>query len=430
MKYIFKHVLMRDAAYHVQMPRYLKDYHWRAAEAIETLHADNLSAYYGNLAYHYEQASIIDKAIEYLQKAGNYAQSNYQNQQALDFYDKLLKNLNEFQHDPDLEIDTLLKKGAVLSTTGQLVAGQNTLEQALHLAEKFNNLHSMGEAYTALGELFWRTCNYDQAMTCYQHARPLFVDMEDRKSFVDMRMGIVHFYQANYDEAMVKFENHLHVCESLGNKKEVSMALNNIASVNSAKGDYDLAVTNYEKALAVTRDINDKQGIATIMGNLGAHYQDKGDYDIAITYLDQAIAIHQKVGYVYGLTYWFLSKANCLLDKVQLSEAKELVNECIRLSKECSMSSNLSSGQILSAKIDFAMGQEDTAIQFLQDMLTETNDEIKNALLYYELWHMTKDEYHRQASLEWFDKAKISPINKKYDKHLIKLRGIVLPSPS
>jgi hypothetical protein len=41
------------------------------------LHADNLPPHYADLAYHYEQAGVEQKAIDYHHKAGDYARENY-----------------------------------------------------------------------------------------------------------------------------------------------------------------------------------------------------------------------------------------------------------------------------------------------------------------------------------------------------------------
>lgn len=90
LEYIFKHVLIRDAAYQMQLRARLRELHRLTADAMETLYAANLSKKYADVAFHYEQAAIHDKTIDYLIKAGDQAKARYQNQQAIGFYDRLL----------------------------------------------------------------------------------------------------------------------------------------------------------------------------------------------------------------------------------------------------------------------------------------------------------------------------------------------------
>jgi predicted ATPase len=89
LKYIFSHALLQDAVYHMQLKMRLRALHEFAAETIEKLFGDDENRL-AELAFHYEKAENIDKAIEYLEKAGDYAKDNYHNTQALDFYDRLI----------------------------------------------------------------------------------------------------------------------------------------------------------------------------------------------------------------------------------------------------------------------------------------------------------------------------------------------------
>lgn len=91
--YIFRHALMRDAAYEMQLKSRLRETHRRAAEAFENIHSNDLEPHYSNLAHHYEKAEDVHKTMEYLEKAGLRAKELYQNEQALIFLDKLIDML-------------------------------------------------------------------------------------------------------------------------------------------------------------------------------------------------------------------------------------------------------------------------------------------------------------------------------------------------
>ena len=66
--YLFKHAFTQEAAYRsLLMPRRC-DLHRRVALALETLFADRLEEYYGQLAHHFLEAAEgdeVDKAIDY-----------------------------------------------------------------------------------------------------------------------------------------------------------------------------------------------------------------------------------------------------------------------------------------------------------------------------------------------------------------------------
>jgi adenylate cyclase len=60
------------------------------AMAIEELYAERLPESYEMLAYHYERGEVLEKALEYLVKAGQKAQQAYANQEALAHYERAL----------------------------------------------------------------------------------------------------------------------------------------------------------------------------------------------------------------------------------------------------------------------------------------------------------------------------------------------------
>ncbi|MCL4299270.1 MAG: protein kinase [Anaerolineae bacterium] len=82
-------------------------HHRQIAEAIEQQYATNLSSFYPRLAYYWGQVAkanhdplLAQKAIDYLQKAGEQAVNDFANQEAIDFFNEaltLLKTLPETQ---------------------------------------------------------------------------------------------------------------------------------------------------------------------------------------------------------------------------------------------------------------------------------------------------------------------------------------------
>ena len=152
--YIFRHALLRDAAYQMQLSARRRELHQLAAKTMETLYAGNLAEKYADLAFHYEKAEISDKAIEYLQKAADAAKAKYQNQQALQLYDRLLAHLQDMFGFTEVEIDTLLKKAEILELTGEWKACQEVCEEALELAKQVDDTLRMGQVNRMLGIIF------------------------------------------------------------------------------------------------------------------------------------------------------------------------------------------------------------------------------------------------------------------------------------
>jgi predicted ATPase len=72
-EYIFKHALTQEVAYNSLLIERRKQLHEDAGQALETFFADQLEDHLIQLAHHYRCSDNIDKAIEYLGRAGQQA---------------------------------------------------------------------------------------------------------------------------------------------------------------------------------------------------------------------------------------------------------------------------------------------------------------------------------------------------------------------
>ena len=89
-QYIFRHALLRDAAYSMQLLTRQRELHALAVSAMEILYADELGPHYGELAFHSERADLSSKAHYYLVLAGKSSASAYQNSQAVEYFTRAL----------------------------------------------------------------------------------------------------------------------------------------------------------------------------------------------------------------------------------------------------------------------------------------------------------------------------------------------------
>jgi tetratricopeptide (TPR) repeat protein len=81
--YTFKHILIQEVAYHALPPARKQAVHERTAPAIETLAGDRVAERYGELAHHYSRCDNTEKAVAYLQRAGQQAAERSAYQEAI-----------------------------------------------------------------------------------------------------------------------------------------------------------------------------------------------------------------------------------------------------------------------------------------------------------------------------------------------------------
>ncbi len=89
--YMFKHALVHDVAYATLLAERRRALHRLVGTAIEELYADRLAEQYETLAHHYFEGQDWEKALGYLERAGDKAAAAYANQEALRFYGRALE---------------------------------------------------------------------------------------------------------------------------------------------------------------------------------------------------------------------------------------------------------------------------------------------------------------------------------------------------
>jgi class 3 adenylate cyclase/tetratricopeptide (TPR) repeat protein len=88
--YAFKHTLTGEVAYATLLHERRRTLHRAVAASMEELYANRLAEHYEMLAHHYFEGEVWERALDYLEKAGDKAFAVYANQRAADSYAKAL----------------------------------------------------------------------------------------------------------------------------------------------------------------------------------------------------------------------------------------------------------------------------------------------------------------------------------------------------
>ncbi len=86
LEYLFKHVLAQEAAYESILHQKRKKIHQEVASSIEKIFKQRLRDFYGLLAYHYSKCDNLEKAEEYMIKAGEEAMRSSASNEAINYY--------------------------------------------------------------------------------------------------------------------------------------------------------------------------------------------------------------------------------------------------------------------------------------------------------------------------------------------------------
>jgi len=104
LEYFFKHALAQEAAYESTLIQQRKSLHQKVAQSIERVFQERLHEFYGMLAFHYSKAEELEKAEEYMLKAGDEALRSSASTEALHYYKEALRfYMTKYGDDADPE---------------------------------------------------------------------------------------------------------------------------------------------------------------------------------------------------------------------------------------------------------------------------------------------------------------------------------------
>jgi class 3 adenylate cyclase/tetratricopeptide (TPR) repeat protein len=91
LEYLFKHALAQEAAYESTLIQQRKALHLKVAQSIEKIFQERLHEFYGMLAVHYSKGEDLEKAEEYMTRAGEEALRSSASSEALNYFRQALK---------------------------------------------------------------------------------------------------------------------------------------------------------------------------------------------------------------------------------------------------------------------------------------------------------------------------------------------------
>jgi tetratricopeptide (TPR) repeat protein len=99
--YVFKHVLIRDAAYESLLRSTRQQYHQRIAQVLEAQFPETTEAQPELLAHHFMHAGLYEQAVDYWYKAGQRASARSAPREAISHLHKGLEVLTTLSDTPD-----------------------------------------------------------------------------------------------------------------------------------------------------------------------------------------------------------------------------------------------------------------------------------------------------------------------------------------
>ncbi|MBI4574684.1 MAG: AAA family ATPase [Planctomycetes bacterium] len=270
--YLFRHALMRDAAYHLHLPSARACLHRRAAEVIEGLFPGG-KEFYRELAGHYGKGGVAGKELDYLGRAAGYAAEGHRNDEAMALYRRLIARL-------------------------EAATGLDAMDARVRRVEA---LYALARVCDVAGRWIEATKGYAAGLALAKGEPPAGGPTPRTRLsdlLVDGRTGLSGMLKkcGHIKEAMEVADSALKLAEETGYARGKAFATGAMGDVYRCQGDHARAMERYRESLALAHQLGSKVLDAHALGGIGAVLVKRGDGEAAMERLTEALRLWDELG--------------------------------------------------------------------------------------------------------------------------------------
>ncbi len=412
--FTFSHSLIQEIAYNSLLFKARRNLHTKIGSVIEEMYLSKIDEKVEEIAHHFKNSDDNKKAIFYLNKAGDKAQSLYAFKNAMNYYRDSITvlELTELGKEQLTQLSEIYNKLAFSqSVIGARKKAEENLKKALKYCRKTTDKDNESLTLMSMGNLYGDTGQWDKAIEYYKSSLLISEEINNlrRKASTLKGMGLAHLFKGDISIGHSYLEESLKICEKINDKNIRSMALNNLGIYYDMIGEWQKAVEFYVKSLIIAKKLNNIYFIYNILSNLGFAYSSLNNHKKAINYFKESIKISDKIGDIYskGINYLHLGEEH--LKEDNFSKTRYYIIQAEEIFKKLEDKLGLADVYKLKAKLFKKLKEwEDSEIFFKKaiKIYSKFGDKINEGESYYEWGDMLFIKENKDSAKKKFLKSK------------------------
>jgi predicted ATPase/DNA-binding XRE family transcriptional regulator/Tfp pilus assembly protein PilF len=382
--------------------------HRRVGEALERLPEHSHRA--AELAWHFLEADVVDRALHYSLLAGDAAEGVFAHAEAERHYRKAASLAHDV-HDETREADALEKLGQVLWVIGRSHEAQGALEQSMKMHQRAGNLDgqgriaatmgwvlsslgrpeegisrlqtvaerleamgpspALGALYTTLTHLLIRRGQGQDLAVVAERAADLARAVGDDRLRVQAELS--HAFALEHDridEALTAFDHVIVAAEEVGDSTTRARALIKASRIYAARGEFERSRTYLERHMDLCQQTKSTDWLAAALRDLGNLLFVQGDWGAAREHYERAAGMTVSLA-AYEGGWVRLSLARLCLLEGKWQDAATYLEESMRIVERTGDRSSVPEAQGLLAGRDLWDGRPGAALVRLEALLSQ-----------------------------------------------------------
>jgi predicted ATPase/class 3 adenylate cyclase len=333
--YLFKHALIRDAAYEALLKTRRKELHSRIAEVLVRQYPDRVASAPELLAHHYTEAGLISQALPYWHRAGQTASQRSAHAEAISHLTKgldLLKTLPDTSERAQYELTLQIALGAPLIATRGYAASavEDAYARALELCRQmgeppqlFPVLWGLSAFYGVRAELKTARELSEQVLRLAQGVRDPALLLEAHHALGQYLyfMGEFSLAREHFEQGIALYDPRQHSSLAYLYGQDPGMAcLSYLSWTLWVLGYAGQALERSAEAITLAHDLSQPVSLAFAQDFAAALHQLRREVHLTREQAEAAIALSKEQGFQFWLTAGTLYRAWALAEMGQVEE--------------------------------------------------------------------------------------------------------------
>ena len=390
-RYRFTHHLFQRYLYNELSSGERRLLHGKTALVLEEIFAENTNDIAIQLAYHFHQADIVDKALKYLTQAGRQAKARFANEEAIQLFSEALELLPEGHPD---RFDLLASRVEVYDLLGRREEQRVDAESMMELTEVLDDEEHLCDALLARAQYF-RNTEHTQALEPLERAIELSVKINDRVREGRARhlLGKLHFELRDFVRMRSELEVAAQCFRETGLTSELASSLSSTAHILWFLNENRAALETQEEALRLSRKTGDRRQEAISLRRLGLVNIKLDNYPDALSQIEEVLILFRELGDQLGECDTMLALFGVQSCRGEYAKAEKSLNQCLEMAWDIGNSYNVETATAYLIDWNFSRrGDYEESLTFLKE---QTN----KALLVGDEWLIANFQVFRAKVL-------------------------------
>lgn len=390
--YLFRHALVREAAYELQPPTERGSLHRLALDVLEDLVPDaqrdpiaeefadhaalatvtrNASGRRPSLALadlKEQDADLRRKELRYLTRAVRFHHDNYNLERTLALASRVEAHPLS---DSMLRLKAKHTRAKMLKSSGRLSESAALYKECVHHAEELKSEHETVTMRLELADAYRMLSQLDAAEDELLQVQDLPAAQANPslKGSLLRKLGMLLDTRGDVGRAEAAFREALQLALEHGAQDAIASSHGNLGLSLANRGSNEEALEHLRQAIEVCERSGNTWYLGASNTNMGMLLNQAGRPEQAESYLRRALAIHATTGNARGRTIACYNLANTMLDLQRLDEAEKLFREVMTVAVEVGDASIYAQAQSSVGFIIYRRGDKAAGLAMIQQAL-------------------------------------------------------------